>query len=226
MLSQSKPTGATVHPQGEQPLMYQKVLLCATGGAAAILVLLHVIESEFDPSWRMVSEYSNGQYGFVMRLAFLLTAIATAATAIMLSRIEGSRLAKAAAISFLVSTAGLLLAALFNQDPVTSKTVTFAGSMHGIATIVGIPGFSIAAVLAGLWLKRGGAGVIAVVIGLLPLLTVLAMLAYLFTGIPKDTGFAPGTYAGAFNRVVWAAMIGSLLYLALKIPKTLSAAFQ
>ena len=33
-------------------------------------------------------------------------------------------------------------------------------------------------------------------------------------------------YAGAFNRVVWAAMIGSLVYLALKIPKSLNAAFH
>lgn len=225
MLSPARSKDATVHRRLERPLMYQRVLLATTVGVVAILVVLHLIEPEYDPTWRMVSEYSNGQYGFVMRLGFLLTAIATAATAQMLNRVEGSRLAKAAALCFVVATVGLVMAALFNQDPVTSKTVTLAGRLHGVATIVGIPGFSIAALLAGVWLKRGGAGVIAVVIGLLPLLTFLTTLAYLFTGIPKDTGFAPGTYAGAFNRVVWAAMIGILLYLAIKVPKTTNAAF-
>ena len=38
----------------------------AISGALAhlgLFVLLHVIEPEYDPRWRFVSEYSNGQYG-------------------------------------------------------------------------------------------------------------------------------------------------------------------
>jgi len=43
-------------------------------GAAAFVVLLaalHFIKPELDPSWRMVSDYEIGRYGWVMVLAFL-----------------------------------------------------------------------------------------------------------------------------------------------------------
>jgi hypothetical protein len=39
--------------------------------AVTVMVLLHVLEPEFDPSWRMLSEYSLGQYGPLMRVIFL-----------------------------------------------------------------------------------------------------------------------------------------------------------
>jgi hypothetical protein len=36
----------------------------------AILVLLHFLKPEFDPKWRMISEYEIGRYGWMMRIAF------------------------------------------------------------------------------------------------------------------------------------------------------------
>jgi hypothetical protein len=196
--------------------------IAATITATVLLVILHAIESEFDPTWRMVSEYSNGQYGLLMRLAFLLTGIATFSIAMLLRRVKGSKLTKVASIAFFVSFIGLMLAALFNQDPVTSKEMTFHGNMHGLATMLGIPGFGIGAALAGLWLKARGAGTLALVVGYSTLVTFFAMLIYLFTGISKDTGFAPGTCTGVFNRVVWIAMIASLVYFANKLSKSAS----
>lgn len=35
-----------------------------------LLVLLHFLEPEFDPRWRMISEYELGRYGYLMSLAF------------------------------------------------------------------------------------------------------------------------------------------------------------
>lgn len=37
----------------------------------ALLVALHVLSPEFDPSFRMVSEYAYGHYGWVLSLMFL-----------------------------------------------------------------------------------------------------------------------------------------------------------
>ena len=36
----------------------------------ALLTLLHFLEPEFDPRWRMISEYELGRYGYLMSLAF------------------------------------------------------------------------------------------------------------------------------------------------------------
>jgi hypothetical protein len=38
--------------------------------ALLLLASLHILSPEFDPSWRMISEYANGQYGWVLSLMF------------------------------------------------------------------------------------------------------------------------------------------------------------
>lgn len=195
-----------------------KVSLYAAGTVTFLLLLLHVIEAEFDPTWRMVSEYANGEFGLVMRVTFLLTAVATFSVAVMLNRVKGSKLAKAAAVSFFISTLGIVLAACFNQDALTTKELTFAGNMHAVATFLGIPGFAVGSLLGGLWLKRQGAGVAAVIIGGATLATFLGMFTYIFTGITK-AGFVAGTYAGTWNRVVWVAMLAALVYFSVMVPR-------
>ena len=35
-----------------------------------ILFVLHFLEPAFDPSWRMISEYELGRYGWMMTLTF------------------------------------------------------------------------------------------------------------------------------------------------------------
>src|SRR6266536_807487 len=48
--------------------------------AAAVLLLLaslHVLSPEFDPSWRVVSEYANGRYGWVLSLMFAAWAVSS-----------------------------------------------------------------------------------------------------------------------------------------------------
>jgi hypothetical protein len=52
----------------------------AIAAAAAALVLLaglHVLSPEFDPSWRVVSEYANGRFAWVLSLMFASWAVST-----------------------------------------------------------------------------------------------------------------------------------------------------
>lgn len=41
------------------------------------LVALHVLSPEFDPSWRMVSEYALGSYSWVLALMFITQALSS-----------------------------------------------------------------------------------------------------------------------------------------------------
>lgn len=59
--------------------------LTVTGLAVGLVVLLHFLESEFDPSWRVLSEYSLGRYGVLMRAAFLAWGTGGIAVAVALS---------------------------------------------------------------------------------------------------------------------------------------------
>lgn len=54
--------------------------IVAGGITAGLTAILHVLEPEYDPSWRMISEYSLGRYGPLMRVAFDTMAIGLAAT--------------------------------------------------------------------------------------------------------------------------------------------------
>jgi hypothetical protein len=45
--------------------------IAASGSALALLLILHVLSPEFSPAWRMISEYANGQYGWVLSLMFI-----------------------------------------------------------------------------------------------------------------------------------------------------------
>lgn len=47
----------------------------------ALLAALHVLSPEFDPSWRVVSEYANGHYGWVLSLMFACWAVSSWALA-------------------------------------------------------------------------------------------------------------------------------------------------
>ena len=49
-------------------------------GALFLLLLgsLHLIEPEFDPAWRFISEYTLGRFGWMMTLAFLALAVSLA----------------------------------------------------------------------------------------------------------------------------------------------------
>jgi hypothetical protein len=62
----------------------------ATSGAARLsfaaaatfmvmLAVLHVIKPKLDPSWRFVSEYADGSYGWVMMLSIFSLAVSCAA---------------------------------------------------------------------------------------------------------------------------------------------------
>ncbi|GAA4376008.1 DUF998 domain-containing protein [Agromyces bauzanensis] len=60
------------------------VTSAATVGAfVLIFVMLHAIEPEFDPSWRFISEYQLGGWGWLMSLSFVCLSVS--ATTLLLA---------------------------------------------------------------------------------------------------------------------------------------------
>ncbi len=60
------------------------VALVATAISCLSLILLHALSPEFSPSWRMVSEYANGSWPWVLTLVFVSWAISSFALAVSL----------------------------------------------------------------------------------------------------------------------------------------------
>jgi hypothetical protein len=132
----------------ERPKIVVASARLAIAASAAVLLLLaslHVLSPEFDPSYRMVSEYALGQYGWVLALLFLAWGISSWALAVALRSEVATTAGKVGWWLLVMAGLGEALAAVFD---VTHDVG------HSIAGVLGVGGFPIAAVLLSVNLGR------------------------------------------------------------------------
>jgi hypothetical protein len=198
-----------------------RLALAGTLAVALIVVALHAIKPEFEPSWRFVSEYAIGRQGWIMKLAFLIWAASCAALAFALSRETLPRRGRIGiALLWLVAVA-LVFAGVFPQDPVTAgpDEATTSGTIHALASMIGIPGIPVAALLISSGLRNAhppGAP------RPVPLtwtthatwISLAAMAGYLMWAVPRAGGFNADVWAGWMNRLVVATYLAWQLTLA------------
>ena len=129
------------------PAVAAVAALVAGGICAGLILILHFVEPEYDPSWRMISEYSLGRHGWLMRVAFIAMAISPAAICVALWPFGG-----AWTIGLALVALGAFGAAFVDADPITTprESVTPVGRAHSVLGSLCIVGFPIAATLAGL----------------------------------------------------------------------------
>lgn len=112
--------------------------LLATGATILLLASLHLLSPEFSPSWRMISEYAFGHYAWVLSLMFLSSGIGTWALAIAIWSEVHTHSGRVGLWLLILSGVGGAMASVFDiTHPIG----------HGIAGLLGVIGFPIAAVL-------------------------------------------------------------------------------
>ena len=202
--------------------------LAATGTivVAVIIVALHVIKPEFEPSWRFISEYAIGRHGWIMKLAFLIWSASCAALALALKAEVRTGAGKLGIAVLLIVAAALVPAGLFAQDPVTAKPdeLTTSGSIHGLAAMIGIPGIPIAAMLISASLWRANPEwrpyrrpMMWAAHATWVSLTLMAI--YLMWTVPRAGGFTAEVWAGMMNRLVVASYLSWQLVMAYRLIK-------
>lgn len=109
------------------------------GAASTILLLaaLHVLSPEYDPRWRMLSEYANGHYGWVLSLLFVCWAVSGWALAVAIGSQVQTRAGRIGLVLLVVSGVGEAGAALFDLN----------NPLHDVAGALGIPCLPVAVVL-------------------------------------------------------------------------------
>jgi hypothetical membrane protein len=122
-------------------------LLAIVAALVTLLLLasLHVLSPEFDPSFRMVSEYALGHYGWVLSLMFLTLGMSSWALAVAIWPQVKTKAGKVGWWFLIIAGLGQAMASVFD---ITHDTG------HSIAGILGIGGFPIAAVLLSVSLGR------------------------------------------------------------------------
>lgn len=108
-------------------------------GMASLLSLLtlHFTSPEYQPSWRMVSEYAMGKHKWLITSFFLLWGISSLLLSFLLWDIATGIWAKAGIILLVISAIGEIMGGLFDVKH----------KHHGLAFLLGVPTVPIAALL-------------------------------------------------------------------------------
>jgi hypothetical protein len=123
----------------------------------SLLLLLHILKPELDPSWRWISEYEIGRFGWMMRLAFFCWGSAVLALTVTLWSSLQSALGGLGAVWLMVIAVALFGAGIFMTAPITDRTPSRENSLHAICGAVVILTFPIAATVTALSLSGGTA---------------------------------------------------------------------
>jgi len=101
------------------------------------LGLLHILSPEFDPAWRMISEYANGNFGWVLSLFFAFWGISTWALAFALWSQVRTTSGKVGLYFLVAAGIGEAMASVFDINH----------ALHNVASLIGIPSLAVAAML-------------------------------------------------------------------------------
>jgi hypothetical protein len=197
-----------------------------------ILFLLHFLKRELDPSWRIISEYEIGRFGWMMRLAFFSWGASVLA---MLIAIWPSLQPISGTISrwwFVLIVIALFGAGIFKTNPITGNTPNRVNTIHTICGAIVILTFPIAATLAvnsllhnQLWSASRGQLIFGTV------LAWIGMVAYfgsiIISGIinpsavskPSADKDGPHVYQGWPNRFMVITYIIWLIIIAETVPR-------
>jgi hypothetical membrane protein len=121
-----------------------RLAIAASIAVILLLASLHILSPEFDPSWRMVSEYANGKYSWLLSLMFINWAVSSWALAFALWSQVRTRTGKIGLVFLIAAGVGEAMASVFDINH----------PLHGIAALIGIGSLPIAAMLVSVSLGR------------------------------------------------------------------------
>jgi hypothetical protein len=114
-----------------------RLSLASSVACVLLLAALHVLSPEFDPSFRVVSEYANGHYAWVLSLMFLAWAVSSWALAGAVWPQLPTGAGKLGLACLILAGLGEAMAAVFDiHHP-----------LHDVAGALGVLGLPIAAML-------------------------------------------------------------------------------
>jgi hypothetical protein len=133
------------NPTANGTAIASKVALGGSLATLGALAALHLVSPEFDPAWRMVSEYALGGYSWLLSAMFLAWALSSWSLVAALRLSVGGWAGKAGLFLLALSGLGEALAAYYDVR---------AETMHGVAATFGVPTLPLAALLIGLAMDR------------------------------------------------------------------------
>jgi hypothetical membrane protein len=183
-----------------------RVSFAAAATFVVLLAALHVLEPEFDPSWRFISEYELGRYGWIMVLAFLSLAVSYVALFIAIRSQLWTIVDRIGLALLLISAVGLAMAGIFTTDPITTSpdAATTSGMLHSVGGTLGLAMTFAAAIIS--WkLARNPAWSMArrslLWIAGIAVTSTVAFIVFMIMALPSDGKFGPDVLVGWPSRI-------------------------
>ena len=192
-----------------------RVAIGGTVASLGFLGALHALSPEFDPAWRMVSEYANGHDSRVLSLMFACWGIGTCALAYAIRKHLRGFAGRMGLGLLVLAGIGEAMAAVFDLNDIT---------MHNIAGAFGIGCLPIAAMIISIRLARSSAWSAArrsllvtanltwISVLLLGASFVLMVGTFMATGLPTPTQAPKVLPAGVIGLVGYANRLLVLCY--------------
>ena len=180
-----------------------KLSIASMGLFLLILLSLHLLEPEYDPTWRFISEYALGKYGWMMSLDFGLAALGCLSFMIAAWDETKSVTGRIGQVLLGISALGMAIAAMFTTDPITTPAgeMTESGSMHALGGQLNLT--PLAVLFLSLCInKRKGWKRVRLPLHITAVLTLLIMLAFAVSVGAARGEFGPGVYAGLWGRLL------------------------
>lgn len=182
---------------------------------AVLLLALHIIQLNLDPTWNFISEYARGNFGWLMSLAFAALAITCVSGGILFWKSIPGWTGRIGSILLGLSGIGMIFAALFVTDPINTPMdqLSSSGTLHSVGGQLNFTSFAILFLTIGItknskWKSMKSPLWITTVICL------LADTAFIATAAASNGVFGPGVYTGLFGRImilsfaVWVIIAG------------------
>lgn len=140
---------ATTKPMMSISITAARVTFWAAGLFLVLLAVLHILKPEFDPSWRMISEYAIGRFGWLMQLAFFSLAIANLSAIAAVWPQAKSIVGYIGLVLLLLAATSATIGGIFTSDPITTSpdALSASGKVHILGAQIGIPAMPLAAAL-------------------------------------------------------------------------------
>ena len=120
---------------------------------AAVIALLHILRTDFNPGYRYLSEYARGPYGALMTSTFFVLSVGSLALSFGLLRSVASRLKLVPGLVFWLTWAcAVFLAGVFTSD-LQGTPHTRMGRIHDQMGMIAFPSATVALLFLSLALR-------------------------------------------------------------------------
>ena len=121
---------------------HHKVPIITIVSAVAFIVILtslQFLKPDFNPKWHVISEYEDGSYGWLMRVAFVFLSLMCFSLFIALRSLKDVKVSRTGLALVCLAGIGAAMACVFVSDPITTSHYDWHGILHLVGSAFFVP---------------------------------------------------------------------------------------